>query len=72
MNSFFALFASGNRRTAFLATKYMLSRNKARLGIKDIENQAKVMQGIREDFYSDDEIKEWIKDGKIRKFERKA
>jgi len=28
------------------------------------------MLGIREDFYSNDELKDWIKNGKIKKFER--
>ena len=28
------------------------------------------MLGIREGFYEDKEIKEWIKNGKIRKFKR--
>jgi len=63
-------FASGNRRTAFVTTKYFLSINKKKLGIKDQEKQARVMQGIREDYYEDQEIKEWIKNGKIREFKR--
>jgi len=63
-------FASGNRRTAFIATKYLLEINKNKFGVPDDENQANVMQGIREDYYSDNEIKEWLKNGKIREFKR--
>lgn len=63
-------FASGNRRTAFIVAKDFLLTNKAKFNIKDDPKQARVMQGIREDYYSNDEIKEWIKNGKIRKFER--
>ena len=63
-------FASGNRRTAFIATKHFLKMNNRKLKIADDPKYAKVMQGIREDYYSHDEIKEWIKDGKIREFRR--
>ena len=64
-------FASGNRRTAFITIKAFLLNNKARLRVKNDPNIARVMQGIREDYYELDEIKEWIKNGKIRKFKRK-
>ncbi len=63
-------FASGNRRTAFITAKDFLLRNKAKFGVNNDPLYAKVMQGIREGFYSDDEIKEWIKHGKIREFRR--
>lgn len=63
-------FASGNRRTAFIATKYFLVMNNKRLGVKDSEENAKVLLGIRERFYSDEEIKEWLQNGKIREFKR--
>jgi death-on-curing family protein len=63
-------FASGNRRTAFVVTKYFISQNKGKLKIRDDPNHAKVMQGIREDYYSHDEIRDWIKNGKIREFRR--
>ncbi len=63
-------FASGNRRTAFIAAKDFLLRNNAKFGVKDDPGYARVMQGIRENFYSEDEIKEWIKHGKIREFTR--
>lgn len=63
-------FASGNRRTAFIAMKYFLAANKAKLGVEDNPANARVLQGIRENYYSDAEIKEWIKNGKIREFSR--
>lgn len=63
-------FASGNRRTAFIITKEFLLINKSKFNIRDNPNQAKVMIGIREGFYSNQEIKEWIKNGKIREFKR--
>jgi death on curing protein len=62
-------FASGNRRTAFIATKQFILQNKGKFNIKG-NNHPNIMQGIREDFYSNNEIKEWIKYGKIRKFKR--
>ncbi len=62
-------FASGNRRTAFIAVKDFII-NGGKFGIKDDPNQAKVLQGIREDYYMNQEIKEWIKNGKIRSFKR--
>ena len=63
-------FASGNRRTAFIAVKDFLLKNNELLGIKDNPEQARIMIGIRENFYKDEELKEWLKHGKIRKFER--
>jgi len=63
-------FASGNRRTAFIATKDFVISNKGKLGIKDEPAYAKVMQGVRENYYSDEELREWIRNGKIREFKR--
>lgn len=63
-------FASGNRRTAFIVVKEFLLANHANFHVKDDPHYAKVMQGIRENFYEDKEIKEWIKNGKIREFKR--
>lgn len=63
-------FASGNRRTAFVATKEFVLNNKCKFGIKDDPEQARVMTGIREGFYTSEEIKEWIKNGKIKPFTR--
>lgn len=63
-------FASGNRRTAFITTIDFVKRNGKKFKIKDDPDNARVLTGIREEFYSIDEIKEWINNGKIRKFER--
>ncbi len=63
-------FASGNRRTAFVVAKDFLMKNHATFKIKDDPAHARVMLGIRENFYTDLEIKEWIKYGKIREFRR--
>lgn len=63
-------FASGNRRTAFIVTKDFLLSNKAKFKIKDDPKYARVMLGIREHSYIDKEIKDWIKNGKIREFKR--
>ncbi|MCF7799134.1 type II toxin-antitoxin system death-on-curing family toxin [Candidatus Woesearchaeota archaeon] len=63
-------FASGNRRTAFIVTKYFVTQNKGKFKIKDDPSYAQVMQGIRENFYSKEEIKEWIKNGTIKPFKR--
>jgi len=63
-------FASGNRRTAFVAAKGFVLANNGRFAIKDEPSYAKAMLGIREGYYSDNEMAEWIKDGKIREFKR--
>ena len=62
-------FASGNRRTAFIATKDFVIGNKGKFGIKDDPTYAKVMQGVRENYYSDEELKEWIINGKMENME---
>jgi prophage maintenance system killer protein len=64
-------FASGNRRTAFIAAKSFVSSNKGRFMIVDDPAHAKVMRGIRENYYSESEVMEWIKNGKIRGFRRR-
>jgi len=63
-------FESGNKRTAFLTTKKFILKNGGKFNIPDTINNVKVMIGIREKYYSQDEIKEWIINGKIKKFER--
>jgi death-on-curing family protein len=63
-------FASGNRRTAFLAAKDFLEINKSKFGVDNIPENSKVMLGIREGYYSSIEVKEWLKNGKIRSFQR--
>jgi len=63
-------FASGNRRTAFIATKDFILTNDYKFGIKNDPHFANAMQGIRENHYADNEIKEWIHHGKIKEFKR--
>ena len=63
-------FASGNRRTAFLATKDFIHSNEGDFKISNDAGQAIILLGIREGYYTDAEIQEWIKHGKIRKFKR--
>jgi len=63
-------FESGNKRTAFLTTKKFVITNGEGFNIPDIENNVKIMIGIRENYYTQKEIKEWIKYGKIKKFKR--
>ena len=63
-------FESGNKRTAFLTTKKFVLRNEGKFNIPDSTDNVEVMIGIRENYYSLNEIKEWIKNGKIKKFRR--
>ena len=63
-------FASGNRRTAFIVTKEFLISNQKAFNIEDNPSQARAMQGIRENYYTNEEIKDWIKHGKIKEFKR--
>jgi death-on-curing family protein len=63
-------FESGNKRTAFLTTKKFVITNGERFRIPDKESNVKIMIGIRENYYTQKEIKEWIKYGKIKAFKR--
>jgi len=63
-------FESGNKRTAFLTTKKFVITNRKRFRIPDKEKNVKIMIGIRENYYTQKEIKEWIKYGKIKTFKR--
>ncbi len=63
-------FASGNRRTAFLAAKEFVLANGGRFAVPDDAKNAKTLQGIREDFYTVEEISRWIEDGTIKEFRR--
>jgi len=63
-------FESGNKRTAFLTTKKFVLTNGERFHIPDTEHNVKIMIGIRENYYTQQEIKEWIKHGKIKAFKR--
>jgi hypothetical protein len=50
--------------------KYFLVMNKQKIGVEDNPENAKVLLGIREGYCSDAELKEWIRNGKIREFKR--
>lgn len=63
-------FASGNRRIALLVTSYFLTTNGAKSFIQNDPENAKIMTGVREGYYADNEIKEWIQHGKIKTFQR--
>ena len=60
-------FASGVRRTAYVATKAFLLENGE--AIKVIYEPS-VFTGIRERFYTRDEIRAWLEGNKIRRFVR--
>ncbi len=63
-------FASGNRRTAFLVMVDFLWDNNTPCRLQNNPEHARVLLGIREGFYTHQEIKEWIQHGKIRPFKR--
>jgi death-on-curing protein len=65
-------FASGNRRTAFIAAKSFAVSNRGAFKVSDDPEAAKVMRGVRENHYSDEEVRRWIKYGEIRAFSRQA
>ncbi len=60
-------FASGVRRTAYTATMVFLEANGER---PRLDFDAGVLQGIRERFYTSDEIVAWLRGNEIRKFKR--
>lgn len=61
-------FASGNRRTAIVAIIKFLKINGQEITLK---HEPRTLQGIRENFYKDEEIKKWLMGGEIREFKRK-
>lgn len=60
-------FASGNRRTAMVATIRFLRMNGEEALVKE---DAKILQGVRENYYADSEVKQWLKGGDVREFKR--
>lgn len=60
-------FASANRRTAFSVTITFLRRNGEN---PKVRHNARVLQGIRERFYTNIEIKNWLKGNETRPFSR--
>ncbi len=60
-------FASGTRRTAIAAAISFLRLNGEQVhAVQD----PKVLQGVREGFYTKEEIKSWLKGNEVRKFTR--
>jgi death-on-curing family protein len=65
-------FVSGNKRTSFASTREFLTLNEANFSIND-ENgarNARILIGIREGFYSNEDICTWIRTGEIHDFQR--
>lgn len=60
-------FLSGSRRTAFIVAENFLKINGEE---PSIHHDEKILQGVREGFYSSNEIKSWLKGGDIREFKR--
>ena len=60
-------FDSGNRRTAVSVAETFLNSNGENVNLVHNPN---VLQGIREGFYTKDEIKQWLKGVEIRPFKR--
>jgi len=60
-------FGSGNRRTGIVSAAAFLEVNGKKL---EIMEETGYIQGVRERYYKDSEIKKWMKGGKIREFDR--
>ncbi len=60
-------FASGVRRTAYAATISFLRINGETPALL---HDPKVLTGIRERFYSKEQVKSWLKGNEVRKFTR--
>lgn len=60
-------FDSGNRRTAYTATKLFLEANGEAL---KADPDPRVLTGIRECFYRTEEVVEWLKGNGIKEFKR--
>lgn len=63
-------FASGNRRTAYASALNFIELN-GKSAKSDKGEQTNVLQGIREGYYKDNEIRDWLEKGEIREFKRK-
>jgi len=63
-------FASGNRRTAVLVTKDFLLSNGATFGVTDDPRNARILQGVREGFYTPAALQVWLRTGVIHAFTR--
>ena len=63
-------FASGTRRTAYASTLNFIELNGESTKSDKGEN-AKVRQGIREGYYTNKDIREWLEKGEIHELQRK-
>ena len=50
--------------------KEFILKNGKDFKIKTDIGESKVLQGVRENYYTDAELKEWIQHGQIRHFKR--
>lgn len=64
-------FASGNKRTALLASIFFLKSNGTDVFIKNESHNARILLALRNvpDYYSDKELINWFKTGEIREYE---
>lgn len=62
-------FASGNRRTAYASALNFIELN-GKLANSDKGENAKVLQGIREGYYTHEDIRNWLEKGEIHEFKR--
>jgi len=60
-------FASGNKRTAFVATRLFLELNGERA---KVEHDPRILLGVREGFYTTLEVKSWLKGNAVKRFAR--
>lgn len=63
-------FASGNRRTAFIAARSFLEQNGKQMLVVGEEKTVLALKGIREGFYTRAHISHWLRTGKIYGFKR--
>ncbi|MBI3034361.1 Fic family protein [Candidatus Woesearchaeota archaeon] len=62
-------FESGNRRTAYVVAESFIKLNGGN-SKSDNGKNARTLQGIREGYYTDAEIRKWFIKGEIREFKR--
>ena len=63
-------FSAGNRRTAYASVGKFLDKNRKPFKVENHNKYSRTLTGIREDYYTHKEIKDWFKNGKIKKFVR--
>lgn len=63
-------FASGNKRTSFFCARNVLASVGKPFTIRDTAANARVLIGVREGFYTTDDIEHWLRTGDIHEFKR--